>query len=224
MAVKGYDLGQRVLPALGLSADLLFVRADERTLRVGLVDIRGKGPGAAMLAHLAEGILESARPGETPKATMERLNNALERHSCPSAGALLDVTLGTRSVRCVRAGLPELLIFDSATGNHRHHAEGGPPLGFLRDPEFPQASFRLAPSETLVIVSDGITEAAPPGDEGQAQFGYDGILRQLRGKEKATRSAQSLADDIVQAAREFCHDRRDRDDMTAFVLKARPPA
>ena len=41
----------------GIVGGPAVVRADARTLRVGLVDIRGKGPGAAMLAHLAEGIL-----------------------------------------------------------------------------------------------------------------------------------------------------------------------
>ena len=228
VTVEPYDLGQRIVPALGISADLLFVRANERTLRVALLDITGKGPGAAMLAHFAEGILESARPGETPKATMERLNNALEGVSCADhdrrvagTGALIDVTLGTGRVRYVRAGLPEFVVFDCETGNHRRRADGGPPLGITRDIEYPQGTLRLAPTEAMVLVSDGITEAAPPGGESGAEFGYEGILRELRrGKRK---SAQELADDIVQAARDACGNRPDRDDMTVFVMKPRPP-
>ncbi len=72
----------------------------------------------------------------------------------------------------------------------------------------------LAPGDTLLIYSDGVTEAEAPSGE---EFGDERLVRCLRDSRGLT--ASSLMHCIVERVTEFSHGSR-YDDVTVVVLKA----
>jgi len=139
--------------------------------RIALVvgDVSGKGLAAAR--HMTEAkyalrayLRDAASPGETLTKLSRYLHESFpvandtvgtERFVALSL-AIVDRFTGQTTVAC--AGIePPLLV----TGNKVTVLEeaGGLPLGILPDAEYDEVSLVLRPGDTLVMVSDGVTEA-----------------------------------------------------------------
>jgi sigma-B regulation protein RsbU (phosphoserine phosphatase) len=91
-------------------------------------------------------------------------------------------------------------------------------LGFLPQAEFPVAQLTMSPGTTLVLYSDGVTEAfSAAGDE----FGEAGLLRVAQSHISA--SAATLCDAVLEAVRHHSSGIA-ADDITVLALKraARP--
>jgi sigma-B regulation protein RsbU (phosphoserine phosphatase) len=94
----------------------------------------------------------------------------------------------------------------------------GPPLGLFPDHEFSSSPvIPLEDGETLVLVTDGVTEAVS-GDGGE--FGADGVLELVRRHPQL--SARELAQAIGEAVRTFSGGEPQRDDVTAVICKVSP--
>ena len=93
--------------------------------------------------------------------------------------------------------------------------DGGPPLCVFEDFPYPQEGCRLAPGETMVILTDGVTEAKNPADE---LFGHARVLEVL---ERRTASGQETVDDLVAAVHAFEAGGEPTDDLTVMVLTYR---
>jgi serine phosphatase RsbU (regulator of sigma subunit) len=96
--------------------------------------------------------------------------------------------------------------------------EGGPPIcaaeGFPYDVE----TDRLAPGETLVVLTDGVTEAQDPSGD---LFGRDRAMVALAGP---ARRLETLIDDLVHAVRRFEAGGEPSDDLTVLALRLRGEA
>ena len=68
----------------------------------------------------------------------------------------------------------------------------------------------LAPGDTLVMFSDGVTEA---GVETEAEFGEDGLLRVIR--ENQAGNAEALVESIIKAVAG-----EKEDDVTGVAIRA----
>lgn len=87
-------------------------------------------------------------------------------------------------------------------------------LGVLDGGEWEQATLTLAPGDTLLIYSDGLTDA-------QSQNGdFYGLERlQAAVEANAGRSAQQMLDAILADVRQFVGDAPRFDDITAMVVQ-----
>ena len=89
---------------------------------------------------------------------------------------------------------------------------GGPPFCVIDFP-YPEEPARLEPGDTLVLITDGATEAQNAADQ---LFGMDGTLIALSGSpEGAAATASSLADQV----RAFEGDTEPSDDLTIMALR-----
>jgi serine phosphatase RsbU (regulator of sigma subunit) len=111
------------------------------------------------------------------------------------------------------------------------------PLGVERDELYHAAPVRLAPGDTLLLMTDGLTEARPPMTMGRRAddielLGHEGIARiavaALGGAaataagEEATASAPPLGDAaeaILAAARDFNGGKPWRDDVCMMLAR-----
>jgi serine phosphatase RsbU (regulator of sigma subunit) len=96
-----------------------------------------------------------------------------------------------------------------------------PPLGiapqFIREYE---SELMLPPGGLLLLMTDGITEAASTRDEPRSKatmFGEPRALEIVRQCRQA--SAARIAAQLITRAREFTHRRDQDDDMTVVVVK-----
>jgi serine phosphatase RsbU (regulator of sigma subunit) len=73
----------------------------------------------------------------------------------------------------------------------------------------------LAAADTLIMFTDGVTEATNPAGE---QFGYDRLTGVVR--DSARQEPASIADAVIQAVTTFAEFNR-QDDLTAVVVQVR---
>jgi steroid delta-isomerase-like uncharacterized protein len=186
---------------------------------VGLAvgDVSGKGPAAALVAAMLQGMFSVvALQDESPTTVLRRLNQALFRRGIePRFATLVYGVLtpaGTFTYSNAGHNPPFLL---NARGAQRLTA-GGPILGVFEQADFPEETWQLKPGDSLVAFSDGVTEAvAPDGSD----FGLERLISTAERARNA--SAPELLDRLFSTVREFCGAAPPIDDVTIVVGRLR---
>ncbi|MEO8381378.1 MAG: PP2C family protein-serine/threonine phosphatase [Acidobacteriota bacterium] len=195
-------------PARTFTGDFYFTQRHDQRLWIALGDVAGKGlPAAIVMAMIQEELehrIASCATAECdPARTAQRLHEFLEpllpsnRFATAVIGWLDDD--GTLTI--VNAGHPPPLIV-RRDGSIDEIGSTGPILGVLPHPRWCSRTLRLERGDTLVLYSDGVTEAIVEGEE----LGVCGLRTLLARSTSPATVLESLAaeDDvtIVVARRE----------------------
>ncbi|WP_432029894.1 PP2C family protein-serine/threonine phosphatase [Streptomyces sp. 1222.5] len=151
-------------------------------------DVCGKGTEAAKVTALARYTLRAdASQHLSPATVLEHLNSALidqrqgERF-LTAAYATFRLTPGGIAGRLCTAGHPPALI-RRADGRVQEVGRQGTLLGILADIQLTDVRFRLAPGDTLLLYTDGATEArarrGPSPALERPMFGEDALASAL---------------------------------------------
>jgi PAS domain S-box-containing protein len=223
--IPGVQVGAEYLPVGeandvgGDFYDLINTVEDGWLCAIG--DVRGKGVEAASVTALARYTiravtLKNDRPSEVLAALNEAMLRQLpEDRFCTAACVRLEPQDGSAGVRVdvSRAGHPPPLMVHSG-GEVEEVGCSGRVLGVFPDAELRDTSLRLMPGETLVLYTDGVTEArSPDGD-----FFGEGKLRHLLSS-CAGCDAVTLARRIKGVVLDF-QEGYPRDDLAILVLRA----
>jgi len=207
----------------------LFPAGDGRWC-FALGDVQGSGPEAAAVTGLARPVMRLlAREGFGVAEVLDRLNRALaDEAACASAvsgepprflsllyGEIVPYATG-RGARCTlaSAGHPLPLVLSAAGGTVRPVAAPQILLGITDDAEYVSESFDLSPGDTLLCVTDGVTERR----NGNRQFDDDdGLAAALAAC--AGLGAGAVAERIRRVVHEYDPAPPD-DDLALLVLQA----
>ena len=185
-----------------------------------LGDVSGKGPPAALMSALMQGMFAAeAYAPHGPAAAVAHINQALCRRGVESRFVTLMFGLLSTSgvlTYCNAGHNPPLVL--SAGGVRRLEA-GGPVVGLQPQAPYVQGTTQLAPRDVILIFSDGVSEAF---DRVGEEFGEARILEAAAGA--ADLPAQVLVDRIVGAVRAFTRDAVQSDDITTMVIRYAGPA
>ncbi|WP_433797640.1 PP2C family protein-serine/threonine phosphatase [Actinoplanes sp. CA-252034] len=159
-----YLVGDRVLEVGGDFYDV--VDCADGTVAALIGDVCGRGVDAAALTGMARHTLAALlQEGATPQRAMTRLNARLRLDGSwrfVTAGvARLQRAAGGVSVEWVSAGHPAPVVLRHASGPERGTG-GGAMLGVLPTPKFGESRLFLAPGDSLIIFTDGLTESRGP--------------------------------------------------------------
>ncbi len=191
---------------------------------IAIGDVCGKGAEAAAITGIAREVLRMlVRDGAPPPVALSRLNETLL--GLGDRGRLCTVVLGTVrrredgiAVRFSSAGHPPPVHVGQ--GNRaRFVGTSGSLLGVLHDIDVSDDEALLAPGDSLVLYTDGVTERR--GHEGSF-FGEDNLLLTLRAAAGA--SAPELAGVVETASQQFGTYGTPRDDLAVLVIQATDPA
>ncbi len=132
-----------------------------------LGDVSGKGPGAAAVTSLTRYTLRAAAVyDDDPVAVLHNLNTVLRpefrgdepRFSTVIFGVLTKEDNGF-DIYLASGGHPPAL-FLGAGGEARYiDTDGGQPVGLIAEPRFVSRRLHLGPGDTMVLYTDGLTEA-----------------------------------------------------------------
>lgn len=193
--------------------------------RIGfaLADVAGKGPSAAILAAMVQGIFDShARVGDSPAVTLARVNEAIAAREIEARFAtVFYAILGpTGDLVFTNAGHnpPVVLRRRNVVGRLE---TGGLMIGPFKGATFEEESSRLEPGDVLVVYSDGVTDAESADGE---QFGEERLLDCLGGPLPET--AERVRDHLLDRVRAFAGERPLFDDVTVLAVRylGSPPA
>ncbi len=187
--------------------DAFRLDSDQVALVVG--DVSGKGlAAAARTAEIKYALRAYLRETPEPGAALANLsaflydNQRLGDETDENGGsvfvtlAVVVVHSGTGEARAAAAGAePPLLL--SASGQAAAIPALGPLPGMTRNTSYDSCAFTLGVGDTLVLVTDGITEAR----NGPDFLDYDGLIRLAQGA--ASVPLSELGEAILSGARAF---------------------
>jgi sigma-B regulation protein RsbU (phosphoserine phosphatase) len=112
--------------------------------------------------------------------------------------------------------IPPILVSLDGTVTMLGEPQIGLPLGVMDDTEYPESSFVIQNGQTLVIISDGITDAM--NSQGQ-YFTTEGVLNYL--KKVRTESIAEFGKNLINAIHSFSGREPQSDDQSLIVLGRR---
>jgi sigma-B regulation protein RsbU (phosphoserine phosphatase) len=185
---------------------------------VGLVlaDVSGKGlPAALLMARLQATLLAFVPELPSLAALASKLHTVFRTRGLENRFATLvylELEPGSSRIRLVNAGhMPPLVV---GPGLVQPLPAGGSALGIPGATTYEEQSVDLGAGQTLVLYSDGITEAM---NESDAFFGDERLMASLR--ETAGQPAAEVAGRLLGAVEAFVGEARWHDDVSLVVVR-----
>ena len=182
-----------------------------------IADVSGHGLSAAFIGSMAK-LAMTAAAKERPDELLEGMNRLL----APQIPQGRFVTMGsllydpaTGQLVWSRAGHPPALRLRRATNEVARLLGEGFAVGFFEDSTYSLCEDRLEVGDTLIMFTDGITEAQDLSGEA---FGIDRLATALRGT-SAEQSSADMLRTVLDAFDTFRGERLIRDDVTVVLLK-----
>jgi len=211
-----YEAVGASLPSRAVGGDFFdYLDMAGGAVAVALGDVTGKGPPAALVTAVVQGILgANAGTAIGPAALVALVNRVLlsRRSETRYVTVFLAVLAGDgRLVYCNGGQNPPLLL--TRDGIVKLEI-GGTLVGAFPQAVYQQGSSQLADGDTLVLFSDGVVEALDAADQ---EFGEERLLAavaSLRGQ-----PPQAILDALLAALQAFTGDVARRDDVTVVVVR-----
>ena len=191
-----------------------------RTWGIVVGDVCGKGPAAAKRTALARYALRAvARRQTRPSLLLADLNQVLldwptdDPRFLTAIYAAVRLVPGGTMVRISSAGHP-LALVRTANGQVHQFGRPGDLLGVLAHPELHDSQRLLRSGDSLILFSNGVTEARRGAD--RELYGDERLRRLVAGLDDLT--AVAMAEAIQLATLSFGGGRRS-DDTVALVMK-----
>jgi serine phosphatase RsbU (regulator of sigma subunit) len=203
------------IPCRAIGGDFFdYVDLPDGEFGFAVGDVAGKGPAAALLTAVVQGVFSSPASGIGPAATLSRVNQALIRRSIESrfATAFYAVLAPDGSLTYCNAGHnpPVVLRADSV----ERLETGGLILGLFEQATFEEATIQLVKGDILVTFSDGITEALSASGE---EYGDARLIECV--EQNRSLPTPDLLEAILASVRAFTRGAVQSDDVTALVLR-----
>jgi serine phosphatase RsbU (regulator of sigma subunit) len=214
-----YDAAGDSTPCRAIGGDFFdFFQIPACGFGVALGDVSGKGPAAALLASLVQGMIAvEASRWQGPGEALSQLNDALIRRRIePRFATLSFVTVSQDGLLTyANAGHnPPILVTEQEI---RRLDVGGPMLGVFASAMFQEETIDLRTGDLIVIFSDGVTEALDPAGE---EFGDQRLLAFARANNRLRPAA--LVAKALDAVRDFSGGSVHSDDATIVALRYLP--
>lgn len=205
-------------PCLSVGGDYfdVFPLTDNRTAFL-IADVSGKGLGAAILTTMLQGALSGMTLGVDPARAFNHINRFLCDHS--EVGRYATVFFGildeNGGLDFINAGHPSPILVRKSVAQEAF-TQGSYPVGLVPEAEYTVAQLKLEPGDTLVLFTDGVTEAMDPDEQ---LFGVPRLRELLTGRVEG--SLDELQKSILEAVENFARGASQADDLTLLIVRYR---
>jgi phosphoserine phosphatase RsbU/P len=215
----GFSFVAHYDPSRDVGGDLYdFIPLDANHLGVVVGDVAGKGFAAALvMAWVASQLRVAAHQEKRPSDVLARINESL----LESRQDDLFVTLFygvldrlTMSIRFCSAGHLPPLVRRRRGGVEVVEEGTGMPVGMVADAKFDEGRILLERGDTVLLVSDGVTEAMDPQ---RHMFGLEGLRTAVARSGPAPTDCVAA---VLSALRAFVREQVQYDDITIVGVGA----
>ena len=180
-------------------------------------DVSGKSVPAALFMARACTLLESIGNDEhSPEKIMLKMNQAL----CRNNDECMFVTIGcgaldtqTGELNYASAGHDSPVLIQQNGSVSVLEVSGGPLIGIYESAEFALSTTQLQPGESLLLYTDGITEAFNSGGE---MFTDKRLIEAL--SVNTAQTSDALVESLIQKVDDFCTGAEQSDDITVVAV------
>jgi serine phosphatase RsbU (regulator of sigma subunit) len=205
-------------PCLSVGGDYfdVFPLDDKRTAFL-LADVSGKGLGAALLTTMLQGALSGMTLGTDPARVFNHVNRFLCDHA--EVGRYATMFFGILEdngrLEFINAGHPSPILIRQGAAEEAF-TEGSFPVGLVPEAEFTTSTLNLEPNDTMVLFSDGVTEAMDPEDN---LYGVARLREVLQGK--TDEPLDEIQKTVLESVENFARGARQADDLTMLLVRFR---
>jgi len=217
----GLNISSVFIPAFEVGGDFYdFFEISKTKLGFVIADVSGKGISAAFIMAEVKGIFESlSKTIESPKEILINANDILKRTLddktfVSAAYGLIDVE--ESRMKIARAGhCPVILLRNDIAQSVKPSGIG---LGISEADHFKEhldeATIDLEENDTIVLYTDGITEAKNEKLEDFGEKYFTEILLENRNN-----IVDEISKKVIQEVTMFSHNHSQYDDITLLILK-----
>jgi sigma-B regulation protein RsbU (phosphoserine phosphatase) len=208
-------------PCLAVGGDYfdVFPLSEGRTAFL-IADVSGKGLGAAIVTTMLQGALSAMTLGTDPARVFNHVNRFLCDHS--EVGRYATVFFGILDqdghLEFINAGHPSPFLIRRGVAEEAF-TEGSYPVGLVPEAEYTAACLKLEPGDTLVLFSDGVTEAMDPDEQ---LFGVPRLKKVLTGQMECP--LEQLQKCVLESVENFARGAHQADDLTLLIVRYRATA
>jgi hypothetical protein len=190
---------------------------EDGRIAIIIADVAGKGLGAALVTTMLKGALSAMSLGIEPVKLFEHLNKLLlEGAHVGRYATMFFGLLGPDGVlEFVPAGHPSPLLLRQGKMSELYTG-GSFPVGLIRGVSFAAERIQLEPDDTLLLFTDGVTEAE---DKEMNPFGSERLVEAFA--RYADGSLDGLQSGVFSAVERFSAGAKQTDDITLLVVRYR---
>jgi phosphoserine phosphatase RsbU/P len=208
-------------PCLSVGGDYfdVFPLSDNRTAFL-IADVSGKGLGAALLTTMLQGALSAMSLGTDPAIVFNHVNKFLCSHA--EIGRYATMFFGILDqaghLEFINAGHPSPILLRRGVAEEAF-SEGSFPVGLVPEAEYTAVCLKLEPGDTMVLFSDGVTEAMDPAEE---LYGVPRLRELLNGRLECP--LEDLQKCVLESVETFTRGASQADDLTLLIVRYRATA
>lgn len=221
--VPEFDLYALLQPAQEVGGDLYdFYRIDADRICFVVGDVSGKGVPASLFMAVTMTLMKmTAASGLAPNRILEEVNAQLSRdnNSCMFVTLFCGILhTGTGEIWYANGGHNPPVVLRSEEPASFLPGTDGTLLGAMDDVAFAMKRLVLAPGESLLLYSDGVTEAM---NEGEELYSEERLLQVLT--EIGQRSPEETVKAVMASVLSFAGSAPQADDITLMMVRFRGP-
>lgn len=221
--VPGLEIAATYSPAREIGGDYYdAVEIAPGTVALTLADVSGKGVSAALLMANLQAVVRSQMHGGDVSERLAHMNNQLCRSVLPGQYVTMfycEYDGHRRRLTYSSAGHePPLLVRRNRSGDERMQSltEGGTVLGLFAGVSYPAATMQLEPGDTLLLYTDGVTDAVNPEGE---RFERERLVETVEELTRQNLSATALVEKVRNHVTSFASGHAQFDDLTLLALR-----
>ncbi|MHC4070638.1 MAG: SpoIIE family protein phosphatase [Planctomycetota bacterium] len=221
---KEFDIHALLKPAREVGGDFydfFFISENEICLIVG--DVSGKGVPAALFMAVTKTMIKTrAADDHSPASIVTRVNDELSADNPASMFVTLFlgvVNLQTGGFRYTNAGHNPPYILRSGGNLQCLDQRHGPIIAAVEGVAFKETAAELGRGDTVLIFTDGVTEAMDTGQQLYSESRLEDLLGRVQ-----DRQPDQLTNSVILGVEEFATGAEQADDITilAFCLDQDP--
>jgi sigma-B regulation protein RsbU (phosphoserine phosphatase) len=218
--ISWLDMAGASIPASEVGGDFFDYLIDEKTPKIAIADVSGKGLKAAMTAVMASGILNLAAQYKTvPSSIMSDMNNTLSQtmeQDMNVTMVLAQFDIQKKKMILANAGQHAYPLLKRGSSVEPIKAKGLA-LGMIPSITYRPITVDLQLGDLLLFMTDGITE--PRNAEG-LMYEESGRFHQVLSALSDELNAEEVIENIIQDVIDHMVDGEERgDDITLVAVK-----
>ncbi|HBT78482.1 MAG TPA: protein serine phosphatase [Planctomycetaceae bacterium] len=221
-SIPGYGFFDHYKPAQYLGGDYYdYIPLPDGRLALALGDVSGKGVAASLfMSKLCSEVRTGLLIEPTFADTMKRLNRIYaderwENRFITFFFGILDPNRNTLTF--FNAGhVPPILCDGNGSAVTLAEDKIGLPLGVAEGSEYEEHTITIEEGRTVVVISDGLTDAMNVSEK---YFGMEGVLKHLR--RSTTASVEDFGANLINAVNSFAGRTPQTDDQSVLIFGRR---
>ena len=211
-----FELAAEMKTATEVGGDYYdFDLSGEETLTFAIGDATGHGAQAGTMVTAMKSLFATYAGERDLVEVLRKTSLALRRVNLPKLYMALALgRLHGRTLELVGAGMPPALLYRAATGRVEQLPLKGMPLGSPLNYPYERLRLKLAPGDTVVLMSDGFPEMFDASGE---MFGYERAAEVF--EEVAGSTPEEVIDHYLTVAKRWSERPNRNDDLTFLVIR-----